>query len=127
MRESKETPIPDPEILDFVNEVETKVKNEVFFKCNVCFEGFSDERLCDEHILKLHLKSSFNSFEDNSTELTRTPKIENKNGPELFILKGAVGPKKNNRAFSLDYKLQVIQEAKKRSNRDIGKKHALKK
>ena len=42
-------------------------KSEIYFKCKVCFEGFSDE-----HILELHI-SSCHPFED-STE--SGPKIE---------------------------------------------------
>ena len=43
-------------------------KSEIYFKCKVCFEGFSDE-----HILELHI-SSCHPFEDSSTE--SDPKIE---------------------------------------------------
>ena len=80
-------------------------KSEIYFKCKVCFEGFSDE-----HILELHISSchpfedstesgpkievqdasttastpkneiGFNSFEDRSTE--SPSKNANENGPK---------------------------------------------
>ena len=173
--------------------------SEAFFKCNVCFEGFSDENILELHATSCHsfnstestpksenenglqsfedsissestpnienengfhsfedssstestrksenengfqsfedsispestpkIENEFHPFEDGSTTESSTPKMENVSG--LFFLKDDVaGPRKNNRSFPLEFKLQVIQEAKKSGNRPIGKKHAFKK
>ena len=38
---------------------------------------------------------------------------------------GSGSPKKNKRAFSLDFKLQVVEEAKKSNNRHTAREHEI--
>ena len=80
---------------------------------------------------KIEYENGPNSYQDTKSESTNS-KIDNEN--ELYSLLSKIGyfepkEKKNNRVFSLEFKYQVIQEAKKKklNNRKAGKKHASKK
>ena len=91
------------------------------------FNSFEDS----ESPSKIEFENGPNSYQDTKSESTNS-KIDTEN--EFYSLLSKIGyfepkEKKNNRVFSLEFKYQVIQEAKKKklSNRKAGKKHASKK
>ena len=93
------------------------------------FNSFDDSGT--ESPSKIEYENGPNSYQDTKSESTNS-KIDNEN--EFYSLLSKIGyfepkEKKNNRVFSLEFKYQVIQEAKKKklNNRKAGKKHASKK
>ena len=112
---------------DFNSVQDTKTESTPKIENDNGFNSFEDS----ESPSKIEFENGPNSYQDTKSESTNS-KIDTEN--EFYSLLSKIGyfepkEKKNNRVFSLEFKYQVIQEAKKKklSNRKAGKKHASKK